>query len=153
MPNPTSCHAKSTPFIDKCLNATRAVFVRMNAVRKPLQPPYEGPFIVIERFAKYLKINMNAKHDNVSFQFRIRATEQNTSNNKREINKTNNEIKTSIFFQVFRLFCCFWKLIDFFHLFRVYWFFFELFNFFCIPFSHFFDFFQCYSILIFTIIF
>lgn len=65
-PQQTSNHAKRTPFIETNLATAPAVFVRTDAVRRPLQPPYEGPFPVIKRFDKFYKINMNGKHVNIS---------------------------------------------------------------------------------------
>ena len=65
-PKQTSNHAKRTPFVEINLNTSPAVFVRTDAVRRPLQPPYEGPFAVIKRFEKFYKVNMNGKHVNVS---------------------------------------------------------------------------------------
>ena len=35
------------------------VFVRNDAVRKPLQTPYEGPYPVLERTDKFFKLNIN----------------------------------------------------------------------------------------------
>ncbi|XP_046806629.1 uncharacterized protein LOC124419853 [Lucilia cuprina] len=65
-PQQTSNHAKRTPFIENYLSTSPAVFVRTDAVRRPLQQPYEGPFEVIKRFDKFYKINMNGKPVNVS---------------------------------------------------------------------------------------
>ena len=48
------------------LNDCVAVFVRHDAVRKPLQPPYDGPYRVIRRTEKYFVINRNGKEDSVS---------------------------------------------------------------------------------------
>ena len=42
------------------------VYVRTDAVRKPLQPPYQGPFKVISRHNKYFTILLNGKEDSVS---------------------------------------------------------------------------------------
>lgn len=66
IPQQTSNHAKRTPFVQNNLTTSPAVFVRTDAVRRPLQPPYEGPFAVIKRCDKFYKINMNGKHVNVS---------------------------------------------------------------------------------------
>ena len=42
------------------------VFVRRDAVRKPLQPPYDGPFKVISRSDKHFVIDLNTRQDTVS---------------------------------------------------------------------------------------
>ena len=42
------------------------VFIRVDRVKKPLQPPYNGPFRVIERMDKYFIIDVNGKHDSIS---------------------------------------------------------------------------------------
>lgn len=65
-PQQTSNHANRTPFMENNLTTTPAVFVRTDAVRRPLQPPYEGPFAVIKRHDKFYKINMNGKNVNIS---------------------------------------------------------------------------------------
>lgn len=65
-PQQTANHAKRTPFIEGHLGTAAEVFVRTDAVRKPLQPPYEGPFKVVRRFDKFYKVNINGKHVNVS---------------------------------------------------------------------------------------
>ncbi len=42
------------------------VFIRRDAVRKPLQPPYDGPFQVLDRSAKYYTVDINGCRDTVS---------------------------------------------------------------------------------------
>ncbi len=42
------------------------VFIRRDAVRKPLQPPYDGPFQVLDRSAKYYTVDINGRRDTVS---------------------------------------------------------------------------------------
>lgn len=91
---PTSCHAESTTFIDNCLNTTRVVFIRTDAVRKPLQLSYKGPFTVIERFEKYFKINMNGKHVNVSID-RLKAAFSNEGGPQNRTPTTTKEMSTT----------------------------------------------------------
>ena len=43
------------------------MFVRVDSVKKPLQPPYEGPYRVIDRNSKFFIIEKkNGKQDSVS---------------------------------------------------------------------------------------
>nr|XP_054757348.1 uncharacterized protein LOC129263463 [Lytechinus pictus] len=48
------------------LHSSSHIFLRDDAVTKPLQPPYRGPFRVICRTDKYFTIDYNGKHENVS---------------------------------------------------------------------------------------
>ena len=48
------------------LNSCPYVFVRVDAVKKPLQPPYDGPYRVIERHTKYYVIDKHGSHDSVN---------------------------------------------------------------------------------------
>nr|VZH99066.1 unnamed protein product [Spirometra erinaceieuropaei] len=50
------------PDLDKC----NFVFVRHDAVRRPLQPPYNGPYKVLRRSDKDVVIDRNGKTDTVS---------------------------------------------------------------------------------------
>ena len=51
--------------IDGLSTATH-VFIRHDAVRKPLQPPYDGPYPVIKRMNKHFTNDINGRHDTVS---------------------------------------------------------------------------------------
>ena len=42
------------------------VFVRHDAVRKPLQSQYDGPYLVLERTDEFFKLNINGHKDTVS---------------------------------------------------------------------------------------
>ncbi|GFY43777.1 transposon Ty3-G Gag-Pol polyprotein [Trichonephila inaurata madagascariensis] len=53
-----SHHTKQKPFIFRFLSSCTHVFVHTDFVRTSLQPPYEGPYPVIMRYAKYLVIGM-----------------------------------------------------------------------------------------------
>ena len=48
--------------LDSCTH----VFVRRDSVKKPLQPPYDGPFRVLNRTPKYFQLEMRGKADTVS---------------------------------------------------------------------------------------
>ena len=53
-------------FVPSDLSTCSHVFVRHDAVRAPLQPPYDGPFEVISRTEKLFKIRRNGKEIVVS---------------------------------------------------------------------------------------
>lgn len=42
------------------------VFIRHDAVRKPLQPPYDGPYRVVARSEKYFTVDVKGRHDTIS---------------------------------------------------------------------------------------
>ena len=42
------------------------VFVRHVAVRKPLRPPYDGPFRIVSRTDKHFTLDLHGRHDTVS---------------------------------------------------------------------------------------
>lgn len=49
-------HNKERPFVYKDLATCTHVFVRNDTVRRPLTPPYDGSYEVLERYDKYFKI-------------------------------------------------------------------------------------------------
>lgn len=55
-----------TPFVHKDLSSCTHVFVRIDHVKKPLTPPYEGPYKVLERHEKYFKIQFQSRTSIVS---------------------------------------------------------------------------------------
>ena len=48
------------------LSTATHVFVRHDAIRKPLQPPYDGPFPVISRTDKHFTVQLNGRTDTIS---------------------------------------------------------------------------------------
>lgn len=64
----TPSHHKNSDkfYVQKELINSSHVFVRHDAVRTPLQQPYDGPYKVIERNSKHFKININGKHKTIS---------------------------------------------------------------------------------------
>ena len=50
---------------DDLLTCTH-VFVRVDSVKKPLQPPYTGPYRVIKKKDKYFILDINSKHETIS---------------------------------------------------------------------------------------
>ena len=49
------------PHVPNDLQTCTHVFIRRDAVRKPLQPPYDGPFKVISRAPKYFKVDFGTR--------------------------------------------------------------------------------------------
>ena len=60
--------AASQPYtyVSKDLGSCTHVFVCTDAVRKSLQPPYEGPFRVLRRDTKYYTLDLNGRTDKIS---------------------------------------------------------------------------------------
>lgn len=65
-PTPASNHSARAVFVHHDLNSCTHVFIRVDSVKPPLQPPYEGPHRILERNAKYFTIDVNGKRDTVS---------------------------------------------------------------------------------------
>ncbi|CAK9814075.1 Transposon Ty3-G Gag-Pol polyprotein [Anthophora plagiata] len=65
-PSPVVQHGAKKVFIFKELTTSPYVFVRHDAVRGPLQPPYDGSYKVIRREAKNFVIRVNDKNVRVS---------------------------------------------------------------------------------------
>ena len=55
-----------TSHISDGLSTATHVFIRQDGVRKPLQPPYNGPFPVISRTDKHFTISLNGRNDTIS---------------------------------------------------------------------------------------
>ena len=53
-------------YIDKTLSTCTHVFLRCDTVCKPLQPPYDGPYLVVECSDKYFTIDSRGCKDTVS---------------------------------------------------------------------------------------
>jgi hypothetical protein len=51
----TNHHTQRTAFVPVELDRVSHVFIRIDAVKTPLQPRYEGPFAVLERREKVFK--------------------------------------------------------------------------------------------------
>ncbi|KXJ84088.1 hypothetical protein RP20_CCG020016 [Aedes albopictus] len=63
---PSHHHAKSTVFVHKDLQKCDHVFVRIDAVRRSLQRPYEGPYKVVERHEKYFDVLIAGKQHRIT---------------------------------------------------------------------------------------
>lgn len=64
-PTATRPQHRATLF-DKALDQCKYVYVRVDAVRRPLQAPYDGPFRVISRSEKTFTLEKNGRQDTVS---------------------------------------------------------------------------------------
>ena len=53
-------------FVHKNLMSCSHVFVRIDRVKKPLEPPYTGPFQVLDRNEKYFSVLIKDKTVNIS---------------------------------------------------------------------------------------
>ncbi|CAK9799789.1 Transposon Ty3-G Gag-Pol polyprotein [Anthophora quadrimaculata] len=68
-PIPTAHHSRGKVFTHKTLYTCTHVFVRVDATKKPLEPPYEGPFQVIEKLSDDIfKINYKGKPTNITIE-------------------------------------------------------------------------------------
>lgn len=65
-PTPAVRHGTNKVFVHKDLATSSHVFLRNDAVRRPLQPTYTGPYRVIEAGDKFFKIAVKGKESNVS---------------------------------------------------------------------------------------
>ncbi|XP_049272654.1 uncharacterized protein LOC125758921 [Rhipicephalus sanguineus] len=60
LPAPRPVHVPSD------LSSCSHVFVKHDALQRPLQPPYDGPFKVVKRGEKHITIDRGGRHDVVS---------------------------------------------------------------------------------------
>ncbi|XP_037574434.1 uncharacterized protein LOC119456680 [Dermacentor silvarum] len=59
-PSPAAHHCKPTPFVFKELASCTHAFLRDDTVRRPFQPPYSGPYLVVHRDKTFtLRLNGN----------------------------------------------------------------------------------------------
>ena len=65
-PTPSSRHSSDHVFVFQELDTCSHVFLRDDAVRRPLQPPYTGPYPVVTRDQKTVTIDVNGKNIRVS---------------------------------------------------------------------------------------
>lgn len=65
-PTTTAHHGTQQSFVQKELANSTHVFVREDAVRRSLQPPYHGPYLVIKKFDKYFLIQIGQRTSKIS---------------------------------------------------------------------------------------
>ncbi len=63
-PSRRPSHSSRHP--DSSLRSATHVFVRHDAVRKPLQPPYDAPYRVLDRSDRFYTLDLNGRTDSVS---------------------------------------------------------------------------------------
>ncbi|GFX89749.1 uncharacterized protein TNCV_3711811 [Trichonephila clavipes] len=61
----TQHHGQHTIFVSKDLTTCSHVFLRTDSLRKDLQPPYEGPYKVVDRIEKVFRILRHGKEVSV----------------------------------------------------------------------------------------
>ncbi|GFS61054.1 hypothetical protein TNIN_325281 [Trichonephila inaurata madagascariensis] len=59
-PVPASCHAW-TPFVFKDLETCTYAMLRDDSIRGALQPPYSGPYRILQRIGKVFVLHMGTK--------------------------------------------------------------------------------------------
>lgn len=59
-------HAVQRTHVGEDLTTASHVFIRRDAVRKPLQHPYDGPFPILKRHHKYFTLDCNGRQQTVS---------------------------------------------------------------------------------------
>lgn len=65
-PRPTAWHTTSPFYIPRDLQRSSHVFLRQDHVRGSLEPPYAGPYLVIERQPKYFTLDVKGRKSNVT---------------------------------------------------------------------------------------
>ena len=65
-PVPTSRHCLPQTYVPKDLPSARYVFIRHDSHRSPLQPPYDGPFRVLEAGEKNFVVDMGGRPERVA---------------------------------------------------------------------------------------
>ena len=69
-PVPTTAHRKEQirTNVPQSLKQAKFIFVRRDATKGPLQAPYDGPFEVVGRSAKYFTLRLGTQLDNISIE-------------------------------------------------------------------------------------
>ena len=63
---PPARPAQRPSYVNDALSTCTHVLIRHDAVRKPLQQPYDGPYKILKRNDKYYTVDINGRHDTVS---------------------------------------------------------------------------------------
>ncbi|KAG8178677.1 hypothetical protein JTE90_025598 [Oedothorax gibbosus] len=65
-PVPTSSHGRRATFVHPQMRTCTHAFVRHDAVRKPLQAPYDGPYPVLEKKEKTFDLEIKGERRTIS---------------------------------------------------------------------------------------
>ena len=65
-PIPTRHHTSRKSYVPPALSSSQHVFIRRDAVKRSLQPPYDGPFQVLKRTPKHYTAKVNGQQQTVS---------------------------------------------------------------------------------------
>lgn len=87
----TAHHGEKKQYVPTQLKECKFVFVRNDAVRRPFQPPYKGPYEVVTRQDKGMVLRINGKDELIGIdRLKPAFVDLSENNNKEEI-KTNAE--------------------------------------------------------------
>lgn len=91
-----SWHSSKNFFVDPNLANCKFVFVRVDRVRKPLEPAFEGPFEVAKRYTKYFVVKRGKKGDKISIDrlkpAKVFSNETHESSKKQEVHPVADEV-------------------------------------------------------------
>ena len=59
-------HTEQVPYVPPSLALTTHVFIRDDTVKPAMKQPYDGPFLVIDRKAKFFIVRRRGRDDKVS---------------------------------------------------------------------------------------
>lgn len=79
-PTNTAWHANNKIFVHPDLQNSTHVFIRNDSIRPSLSHPYEGPYVVMQRNAKFYKIKIRGKESNIAIDRLKPAYLQNEDN-------------------------------------------------------------------------
>lgn len=65
-PTNATNHSKESAFVHPHLHTCTHVFIRVDAVRPPLKPPYDGTYEVVRKNEKYFTVKINTKEQTIS---------------------------------------------------------------------------------------
>ncbi|XP_064469495.1 uncharacterized protein LOC135384207 [Ornithodoros turicata] len=65
-PTPSRANLTRPAVVSPDLSSAAQVFVRTDALRRSLQPPYTGPYHVLERLPKYFVLDCNGRRETIS---------------------------------------------------------------------------------------
>ncbi|XP_036317692.1 uncharacterized protein LOC118732670 [Rhagoletis pomonella] len=91
---PTAHHTKSRAFTHRTLSTSTHVFIRVDEMKKPLEPPYRGPYEVLERISDLVfRVNVEGRSTTISTERLKPAFIENTTESPPT--KQNNESNAS----------------------------------------------------------